>query len=515
METKEIKLTDVCDFQGGTQPPKEEWINEQRNGYVRMLQIRDFTQGKAEFVEFVRDTKKLNKCKTDDILIGRYGASVGKILTGLEGAYNVAMIKTIPDETRLLKKFLYYVLTGPSFQNFIGRIGARAAQAGFNKEDLSYFKLHLPSLANQERIADILSKSEELIKQRKKSIAYADEFIKSIFLKMFGSLERNERGWKTVRFEKVAKNENSKRVPIKQEDRDYREGIYPYYGATGIIDTIDDYKFDGEYLLVAEDGKNLLFRRKNNAFMANGKFWVNNHAHVLSYNGVANLRYLEFFLNSIDFKPYISGIDQVKLNKENLDRIPVPIPPTELQSQFHSILTKTETLKEYYKISLQELENLFSSIGQRVFRGELNIIEKIVIDGSIKIQPEISADVIAIDKINKELSDYHKSIPDSGAPVNIDNKLKHLDAELQIRGEIPFTENYVKYRLIKEKQTAPFTFEKLWKEITEFPFETVPDYDEFSELLFEWLSEENSFIRQQYNEITKQTELVLNETAKA
>jgi type I restriction enzyme S subunit len=193
---------------------------------------------------------------------------------------------------------------------------------------------------------------------------------------MFGDPIKNEKRWDEIKFINVAKNENSKRFPVKQSDRDLREGIYPYYGATGIIDTIDDYKFYGEYLLIAEDGKNLLFRRKNNAFMAKGKFWVNNHAHVLSYNGIGNLRYLEFFLNNIDFMPFISGIDQVKLNKENLDRIPVPIPPILLQTQFAQIVEKTELLKTEYQHSLHELENLYDSLSQRAFRGELCLKEE-------------------------------------------------------------------------------------------------------------------------------------------
>ena len=105
--------------------------------------------------------------------------------------------------------------------------------------------------------------------------------------------------------------------------------------------------------------------------MARGKFWVNNHAHVLSDNKVCSLRYLEFFLNGIDFRPFISGIDQVKLNKENLDKIPVPFPPIKLQNQFAQLAEKTEALKEQYKNSLQELENLYGSLSQQAFKGEL------------------------------------------------------------------------------------------------------------------------------------------------
>nr|MBF0223514.1 restriction endonuclease subunit S [Desulfobulbaceae bacterium] len=194
---KFIPITDICDFQGGTQPPKHEWSEKPLGGYVRMLQIRDFTQPERTTPEFVKLSQKLNTCSSDDVLIGRYGASVGKILMGLSGAYNVAIIKTIPDEKKITKPFLYYLLKGPVFQNFIANVGARAAQAGFNKTDLAKFKIPLLSLDDQSRIAHLLGKVEELIVQRKLHLQHLNDLLKSIFLEMFGDPVRNEKGWET------------------------------------------------------------------------------------------------------------------------------------------------------------------------------------------------------------------------------------------------------------------------------------------------------------------------------
>ena len=130
-----VNLCDVCDFQGGSQPPKEQWIDEEKDGYIRMLQIRDFTQADRVKPEYVKISPNIKTCCEDDILIARYGASVGKILTGLSGAYNVAIMKTIPDENMLNKRYLYYYLLSDVFQNAILNVGSRAAQAGFNKTD--------------------------------------------------------------------------------------------------------------------------------------------------------------------------------------------------------------------------------------------------------------------------------------------------------------------------------------------------------------------------------------------
>ena len=179
-----LRLTDVCDFQGGSQPPKEQWINKLEDGYIRMLQIRDFTQRKNE-EEYVKLSSNLKICDEDDVLIARYGASVGKILTGLSGAYNVAIIKSIPNTSKLLKRYLYYYFNSEYFQNGIKNVGSRAAQAGFNKNDLEDFEIFVSSLEEQQKIIDILDKSQELIEKRKEQIEALDELVKSKFIEMF------------------------------------------------------------------------------------------------------------------------------------------------------------------------------------------------------------------------------------------------------------------------------------------------------------------------------------------
>ena len=162
MEPKEgweyKKLIDICDFQGGSQPPKSEWINHDSPGYIRMLQIRDFTQSRKVSPEYVKLTNRTKCCFSDDILIGRYGASLGKILTGIAGAYNVAIMRTIPNETILSKGYLKYYLMSSIFQSFLLNIGGRAAQAGFNKEDLKCLNIPLTTLDEQSQIVSHLDK---------------------------------------------------------------------------------------------------------------------------------------------------------------------------------------------------------------------------------------------------------------------------------------------------------------------------------------------------------------------
>jgi len=133
--------------------------------------------------------------------------------------------------------------------------------------------------------------------------------------------------WVWVRFKDISLNFDGKRVPLKLNDRAVKEKIYPYYGATGIIDYVDHYLFDGTFLLISEDGANLLSRAKDNAFIATGKFWVNNHAHIVKMTDMVLMDHVRNYINSIDLSPFVTGSAQPKLTQSNLNKILIPLPP--------------------------------------------------------------------------------------------------------------------------------------------------------------------------------------------
>jgi type I restriction enzyme S subunit len=129
---------------------------------------------------------------------------------------------------------------------------------------------------------------------------------------------------------------NALRKPVKEADR--VTGPFPYYGASGVIDHVDGYLFDGEYLLIAEDGENLRTRSTPIAFRAVGKFWVNNHAHILRGNEETSTRFLEYAMLAEDIGPYLTGAVMPKLTQANLSRIEVSCPPREMQEEIVGIL---------------------------------------------------------------------------------------------------------------------------------------------------------------------------------
>ena len=150
------------------------------------------------------------------------------------------------------------------------------------------------------------------------------------------------RGWAWSTFGELTCNFDGKRVPVKAKDRAAMQGPYPYYGASGVIDSVDRYLFDGDYLLVTEDG-NLLSQSHSIAFVAKGKFWVNNHAHVVKPLGHVPMGYLQHFTNDVDLQPYVSGTTRPKLTQAALNRIPVPLAPLPEQRRIVAEIEKQFT----------------------------------------------------------------------------------------------------------------------------------------------------------------------------
>jgi type I restriction enzyme, S subunit len=158
-----------------------------------------------------------------------------------------------------------------------------------------------------------------------------------------------------VRFGEIMINRDGERIPVSREDRALKEKTYDYYGASGVIDKIDGYLFDKPLLLVGEDGANLINRSTPIAFIARGKYWVNNHAHVLDGISEEFLRYIEIHINAIDLEPYITGSAQPKMNQAKMNSIPIALPPLPEQSRIvakvHQLMAIVDQLETHLAVS--------------------------------------------------------------------------------------------------------------------------------------------------------------------
>lgn len=147
--------------------------------------------------------------------------------------------------------------------------------------------------------------------------------------------------WEWVRFGEASINRDGERIPVSSIDRDNRAKIYDYYGASGVIDKIDGFLFEKTLLLIGEDGANLISRSTPIAFLAHGKYWVNNHAHVIDTTHKEVMDYLALFINAISLEPYVTGTAQPKMNQAKLNSIVVAFPPLAEQSR---IVSRVEEL---------------------------------------------------------------------------------------------------------------------------------------------------------------------------
>ncbi|EOS9954082.1 restriction endonuclease subunit S [Campylobacter coli] len=175
--------------------------------------------------------------------------------------------------------------------------------------------------------------------------------------------------WEINKLEEVCEILDNKRVPISSKNR--IRGIYPYYGASGIVDYIDKYIFDEELVLIGEDGAKW-GAFENSAFIAEGKYWVNNHAHILKPNNEILInKFLVYFLNYSNLEKYITGATVKKLNQQKLKQIEIPLPPLEEQMRIVKILDlafeKIDTSVELLKANLANLDELAKSVLDRAF----------------------------------------------------------------------------------------------------------------------------------------------------
>ena len=168
------------------------------------------------------------------------------------------------------------------------------------------------------------------------------------------------KGWVSVPLEDCVEILDSRRIPLNSKERSVRtEGksqdqLYPYYGATGQVGFIDDFIFEGEHLLIGEDAAPFFDKSKNVAYIAKGKFWVNNHAHILNaLEGVTSNKYLLHYLNRFNYEGFVGGTTRLKLNQGNLKQIPVPLAPPEQQKR---IVAKIEELFSHIDAGIEALK---------------------------------------------------------------------------------------------------------------------------------------------------------------
>lgn len=297
------------------------------------------------------------------------GSGVGRITKMDAFTSVIGTLQYIMPKEGIDLDYLNYSLMSVDFKKYVA--GAAIPHIYFKDYKNETF-LWMP-LPEQQSIVSILDKCFKAIEKAKSNAEINLQNTKQLFKSYLNEVFDNG-NWETKTLNEISENLDSKRVPITKNVRN--EGSIPYYGASGIVDYVNEYLFNENLLCVSEDGANLLARTYPIAFSITGKTWVNNHAHVLRFKNIESQKFVELYLNSIKLDDFISGMAQPKLNQTMLNKIPIPFPPLKTQQnivqKLDDLKVETKKLEEVYKNKINDLEELKKSILQKAFQGELN-----------------------------------------------------------------------------------------------------------------------------------------------
>ena len=370
MSINDKRLGDIATYINGYAFKPKDWGTKG----LPIIRIQNLTGSSKEINFYDGDIDEKYIVRKGDILIA-WSASLGvHEWNGEKALLNQHIFKVVFDKEKINKNFFKFMV-----QKVLERTQKYLHGSTMKHITKKYFDnllIPFPPLEIQEKIAGTLLLAESLVNKRKAQIEALDQLTQSVFLEMFGDIATNSKGWEYKKLSDICKNLDSKRVPITSSER--KKGIYPYYGASGIVDYVNDYIFDGNYLLVSEDGANLLARVTPIAFEVEGKIWVNNHAHVLKFDNLSTQCFIKYVINLQDISHLITGSAQPKLNQKNLNSFMVPVPPLKLQNEFYEKVKLIEEKRKIFHSSLLELERLFNALLQKVFKGELIFEEKVL-----------------------------------------------------------------------------------------------------------------------------------------
>ncbi len=296
------------------------------------------------------------KMRKGDILFAKRNAYLRRVAIAPHDGFFSAhgmILRAVPDVAA--SEFLPFFMMSDRFMNRAVEISVGSLSPTINWTTLRREEFDLPPLDQQRRIAEVLGTLDAArCKCAENAVA-----LTALKMSLFG---RQLSTYETKPLSSVVDFVDGKRVPLSEKERSTRKGPYPYYGASGVIDSVDGYLFDEPLVLLSEDGFNLVHRNSRIAFKVEGKVWVNNHAHVLRPKPDINIDFLADYLESISVEPYITGTYQRKLNKSECERIPIPVPPKRVQDDIARRIESIDCSSSRVSRHTEILKGLVSSL---------------------------------------------------------------------------------------------------------------------------------------------------------
>lgn len=388
-EWEVIKIKNLCNVTDGTHfSPRTESIGKP---YVTVSNVNnDFVDvGNALLIsEEDFDTLVRQGCqpKVGDVLLSKDG-TVGRsaIVGNNNGFVCLSSLGILSPKAGLFSGYLKRSLDSIMLQDQMNRAMAGSALKRITISKINEFHMLLPPLSEQQAIAsyldykvgqidasisaintqidDLKSYRQSIINEAVTKGLNPNVPMKDSGVEWIGLIPE---GWEVLKEKYIFENLDYLREPISSESRERNNPIYDYYGASGVIDKIDHYNVEGKVLLIGEDGANLVMRNLPLIYKAVGRFWVNNHAHILKPKVGIDYDYMYYTMEAADYMPFITGAAQPKLSQENLNRVSYPVPPFSEQKSIASYLD-VKTLKIDAAItSLEQQRNDLITLKQSI-----------------------------------------------------------------------------------------------------------------------------------------------------
>ena len=387
-EWKLTKIGSLCKrvCSGGT--PKST-VEEYYGGGIPWLNTKEVNFNRIYSTESTISESGLNNSSAKwidahSVIVAMYGATAAKCAIGMiPMTTNQACCNLMIDEAIADYRFVYYALTNA--YSTLASLANGGAQQNLNAQLIKDFEILLPDLQTQHRIADILSTIDDKIENNNRINHNLEEQAQALYKSWFIDFEPFKdgkfidselgmipNGWQVKNLVEISQLFDSKRKPLSGKDRDQMAKLYPYYGATSIMDYVDSYIFDGTYLLMGEDGS--VMTEDGYPFLqyVTGKFWPNNHAHVLQGNNGFSTEMLHCALLRKVIKSSVTGAVQAKISQANMRKILFPCPSSVILKAFDSQLQTLYCQKRCIEAQNANLASLRDSMLPQLMSGQFN-----------------------------------------------------------------------------------------------------------------------------------------------
>lgn len=389
-EWKEYRLGDLCYkvcsggtpkstcssyYEGGTIP----WLNTKEINYNRIFETE------SHITEDGLNHSSAKWIDSNAVVVAMYGATAGRVaIAKVPMTTNQACCNLMIDSSKADYNFIYYYLSN-SYKYLLSMANG-AAQQNLNAQIIKDLFISLPSLDEQRSIASILSSLDSKIENNRKICANLETQAQALFKHWFidfapfkdGKFVKSElgmipEGWRVGSILDIAELYDYQRKPLSSMEREDMKGDYPYYGATSIMDYIDKYIFDGTYVLMGEDGSVVKDNGCPYLQYVWGKFWPNNHAHVMQGKNGFSTEMLYCFLSKTDVRSIVTGAVQMKISQRSMSHLLTVIPSKSVCGDYNRIIRPLFDLIKSTKEENDRLSTLRDTLLPKLMSGEIKV----------------------------------------------------------------------------------------------------------------------------------------------